>query len=114
MRVALATRPAGPTRTSPPPRRAQWCCSTGQNYIPVGKETGRAHRGRLNARTLGSALLAAVTADPLGSLIQALASAIDDVRDRHEHTCGLANPSTPAATVTAVCAERFLFREEVQ
>lgn len=74
----------------------------GATTWPPGTETGCIHGVAWYARTLGTALLAAITADPPGSLTQSLASAIGDVRARHAHTCDLANPSTPAATVTAV------------
>ncbi len=58
------------------------------------------------ARTLGTVFLAAITADPAPPLGDALAGAIAEVRARHEKTCDLANPSTPASTVTAVRAAR--------
>jgi Protein phosphatase 2C len=69
-----------------------------------GADTGCAHGVAWYARTLGVTLLAAITAEPYGPLSSALADSIGDVRARHEHTCDLASPATPAATVTAVRA----------
>jgi len=71
---------------------------------PRGADTGCAHGVAWYARTLGITLLAAITAEPRVALAQALADAIGDVRLRHENTCDLASPATPAATVTAVRA----------
>src|SRR6266581_4894558 len=50
----------------------------------------------------GAAVLAAITGEPHVPLSKALADAIGDVRARHEDTCDLTSPVTPAATVTAV------------
>lgn len=69
-----------------------------------GADTGCVHGVAWYARTLGTTLLAAITTEPHVPLSQALADAIGDVRARHEHTCDLASPATPAATVTAVRA----------
>jgi Protein phosphatase 2C len=71
---------------------------------PRGVNTGCVHGVAWYARTLGTTLLAAITAEPHIPLSQALADAIGAVRARHEHTCDLACPATPAATVTAVRA----------
>ena len=71
---------------------------------PRGASTGCVHGVAWYARTLGTTLLAAITAEPHVPLPQALAGAIGAVRARHEHTCDLACPATPAATVTAVRA----------
>ena len=54
------------------------------------------------ARTLGGLLLSTITADPPVPLAEALAAAIDWIRDWHEDICDLSNPATPASTVTAV------------
>jgi hypothetical protein len=77
----------------------------GATTFPSGTPTGCVHGVAWYARSLGSTLLAAIIADPAATLANALAAAIADVRDRHAGTCDLDNPSTPAATVTAVRAE---------
>jgi hypothetical protein len=69
-----------------------------------GADTGCVHGVAWYARTLGTTLLAAITAEPHVLLGDALADAISDVRARHEGTCDLASTATPAATVTAVRA----------
>jgi Protein phosphatase 2C len=107
MRVTLATSPGTPGWPNEDFAAAAPGAAVlldGATTFPRGKETGCIHGVAWYARTLGTALLAAVTADPPDLLTQALASAISDVRARHEHTCDLTNPSTPAATVTAVRA----------
>lgn len=71
---------------------------------PHGADCGCVHGVAWYARTLGTTLLAAITAEPGIPLSQALADAIGDVRLRHFRTCDLASPATPAATVTAVRA----------
>jgi hypothetical protein len=77
----------------------------GATTMPRGTPTGCVHGVAWYARTLGVTLLAALTADLYTGLADALAASIADVRDRHAGTCDLDNPSTPAATVTAVRAE---------
>jgi hypothetical protein len=77
----------------------------GATTFPRGADTGCVHGVAWYARTLGTALLAAMTASPSVPLAGALASAIGDVRSRHEDSCDLASPRTPAATVTAVRAD---------
>jgi hypothetical protein len=77
----------------------------GATTFPRGADTGCLHGVAWFARTLGTALLAAITATPPMPLPEALADAIGEVRARHEDTCDLASPTTPAATVTAVRAE---------
>ncbi len=74
--------------------------------IRPGLESGCAHGVAWYARTLGTTLLAAMTADPRGPLPAALGQAIAQVRVQHEHTCDLTNPASPAATVTAVRQSR--------
>jgi Protein phosphatase 2C len=74
----------------------------GATTVPHGTDTGCVHGVAWYARTLGTTLLAAITAEPRIPLSDALAESISEVRERHEGTCDLANPSTPAATVTAV------------
>jgi hypothetical protein len=107
MRVTLATSPgtAGwPNEDFAATAPGAAVLLDGATTFPIGKETGCIHGVAWYARTLGTTLLAAITADPPGSLTGGLARAIGEVRARHEHTCDLANPSTPAATVTALRA----------
>jgi hypothetical protein len=77
----------------------------GCTTTPRGTDTGCVHGVAWYARTLGTDLLAAITAEPRIALADALAAAIGQVRDRHAGTCDLSVRSTPAATVTAVRAE---------
>jgi hypothetical protein len=77
----------------------------GCTTVPRDRDIGCKHGVAWYARTLGTELLAAITARPTVPLPSALAWAISQVRDRHEHSCDLSNPATPAATVTAVRAE---------
>lgn len=74
----------------------------GATTFPRGADTGCVHGVAWYARTLGTTFLAAITADHVAPLPQALADAISDVAARHEHTCDLGHPATPAATVAAV------------
>ncbi len=76
----------------------------GCTTVPRNLDTGCRHGVAWYARTLGTDLLAAITTEPALPLAAALARAIAQVRDRHEHHCDLFNPATPAATVTAVRA----------
>ena len=107
MRVALATDPGTPgwpnedfAAVAPGAAVLLDGCTT----TPRGADTGCVHGVAWYARTLGTAFLGAITADPPVPLADALAGAISEVRSYHESTCDLANPSTPAATVTAVRA----------
>ena len=77
----------------------------GATTVPRHADTGCEHGVAWYARTLGTALLAAATAEPRQPLAGALADAIAQVRDLHAGTCELTHPATPAATVTAVRAE---------
>lgn len=77
----------------------------GCTTTPRGADTGCLHGVAWYARTLGTDLLAAITAEPRVPLAEALAAAIEQVRDRHKGTCDLTVRTTPAATVTAVRAE---------
>jgi hypothetical protein len=77
----------------------------GCTTTPRGADTGCVHGVAWYARTLGTDLLAAITAEPRVTLAEALAAAIEQVRDRHKGTCDLTVRTTPAATVTAVRAE---------
>jgi Protein phosphatase 2C len=107
MRVALATEPGTPgwpneDFAAVAPGAA--VLLDGATTFPTGADTGCAHGVAWYARTLGGVFLNAITADPPVPLADALAAAITDVRDQHAGTCDLSNPSTPAATVTAVRA----------
>jgi len=77
----------------------------GATTVPRGADTGCVHGVAWYSRTLGTALLAGITAEPQVPLATALADAIAQVRDRHQGSCDLTHPKTPAATVTAVRAE---------
>jgi Protein phosphatase 2C len=77
----------------------------GCTTFPPGSDTGCVHGVAWYARTLGTELLAAITGEPKIPLAEALAGAIEQVRDRHVGTCDLSLRHTPAATVTAVRAE---------
>lgn len=74
----------------------------GATTMPPGADTGCEHGVAWYARTLGTALLAAITAGPPVPLADALATAIAEVTARHGGRCDLTSPATPAATVTAV------------
>jgi hypothetical protein len=107
MRVTLATDPGTPgwpneDFAAVAPGAA--VLLDGATTFPRGADTGCLHGVAWYARTLGTTFLAMLTASPAVPLPQALADAIGDVRARHEHTCDLASPATPAATVTAVRA----------
>ncbi len=73
----------------------------GATTVPRDKDIGCVHGVAWYARTLGGVLLSMITADPPAPLAESLAAAIADVRARHDGTCDLSNPATPAATVTA-------------
>jgi hypothetical protein len=77
----------------------------GCTTVPRDADTGCVHGVAWYARTLGTDLLAAITAQPPVPLVEALAAAIGQVVDRHKSTCDLAVRHTPAATVLAVRAE---------
>jgi hypothetical protein len=74
----------------------------GATQFPRGADSGCIHGVAWYARTLGAELLGQITADPAVPLSEALANAIASVRARHEGTCDLAHPATPAATVSAL------------
>jgi hypothetical protein len=77
----------------------------GCTTFPFDAVTGCVHGVAWYARTLGTELLAAITGEAKIPLAEALAGAIEQVRDRHAGTCDLSLRHTPAATVTAVRAE---------
>jgi hypothetical protein len=105
--IALATDPGTPGW----PNEDYACAAPGAavlldgcTTVPRDRDIGCQHGVAWYARTLGTDLLAAITGEPRVPLAAGLARAITQVRDRHEHTCDLSNPATPAATVTAVRA----------
>lgn len=105
MRVTLASSPGTPGWPNEDYAAAAVGAAVlldGATTFPRGKSTGCVHGVAWYARNLGTAFLAAITADPPALLSHALAEAIADVRDRHKGTCDLTDPATPAATVTAV------------
>jgi hypothetical protein len=77
----------------------------GCTTFPPGSDTGCVHGVAWYSRSLGTELLAAITGEPKVPLAEALAGAIEQVRDRHAGTCDLSLRHTPAATVTAVRAQ---------
>jgi hypothetical protein len=107
MRVVLATEPGTPgwpnedcAAVSP----GTAVLLDGATTSPRGADTGCIHGVAWYARTLGSSLLGMISGEPGAPLTDALAEAIGSVRARHERTCDLASPATPAATVTAIRA----------
>ena len=107
MRVELATEPGTPgwpnedfAAAAPGAAVLLDGCTT----TPRGASTGCLHGVAWYARALGSVLLGQISADPAVPLPEALATAIEQVRAGHADSCDLANPLTPAATVTAVRA----------
>jgi hypothetical protein len=74
----------------------------GATQFPRDADSGCVHGVAWYARTLGAELLAQITAEPAVPLPQALSDAIAQVRARHEGTCDLDHPASPASTVTAV------------
>jgi len=104
MQVDLATDPGTPGW----PNEDFAACAPGAAVLLDGATqfardtaSGCRHGVAWFARTLGTELLARITADPPVPLRQALAQAIACVRARHEDTCDLTGPAIPAATVTA-------------
>lgn len=105
LRVTLATQagsPDWPNEDFAAVSPTAAVLTDGATTYPLGRDTGCAHGAAWFARALAAALLAAITAEPLPPLRDALAQAIGEVRARHERTCDLAHPKTPAATVAAV------------
>lgn len=105
MRVVLASEPGTPgwpnedfAAVAPGAAVLLDGCTT----VPRDKDIGCVHGVAWYARTLGGVLLSMITSDQPVPLAESLAAAIADVRARHEDTCDLSNPATPASTVTAV------------
>jgi hypothetical protein len=107
MQVVIATEPGSPER----PNEDFAAFAPGAAVLldgattPSDVDTGCIHGVAWYARTLGTALLAGITAVPYVPLQQALAASAGDVRALHEHTCDLTKRKTPGATVTAVRVE---------
>jgi hypothetical protein len=104
MRVVLASEPGTPgwpnedfAAVAPGAAVLLDGCTT----VPRDKDIGCAHGVAWYACTLGGVLLSMITSDPPVPMAGSLAAAIADVRARHEDTCDLSNPATPASTVTA-------------
>lgn len=106
MQAALATSPARPGGANEDfaavsPSAAVLLDGAGN---PPGLESGCSHGVAWFARTLGSVLLAEVTASDDRPLAECLAQSIRTVRAMHEGTCDLSHPGSPSATVVAVRA----------
>jgi hypothetical protein len=107
MQVVIASDPGSPGR----PNEDFAAAAPGAAVLldgatsPADVDTGCIHGVAWYAQTLGTTLLAGITAVPHVPLQQALAAAAGDVRALHEHTCDLTKRKTPGATVTAVRAE---------
>ena len=107
MRVELATEPGTPGWPNEDFAAAAPAAAVlldGCTTTPRGASTGCLHGVAWYARALGGGLLGQISADPAVPLPEALATAIEQVRASHADRCDLANPLTPAATVTAVRA----------
>ena len=105
MRVTLATSPGSPGWPNEDFAAAAPGAAVlldGATQFPRGADSGCVHGVAWHARTLGTGLLAEITAEPAVPLPRALGQAIAGVRARHEDTCDLSHPATPAATVTAL------------
>ncbi len=107
MRVELATEPGTPgwpnedfAAAAPGAAVLLDGCTT----TPRGASTGCLHGVAWYARALGGILLGQISADPAISLTEALATAIEQVRASHADSCDLADPLTPASTVSVVRA----------
>jgi hypothetical protein len=76
--------------------------------IPGGEVICR-HGVAWYAHRLGGALLAPLSLEPDRSLRDLLGEAIEQVTDRHRHTCDVANPISPSAAVALMrCHDGFL------
>ena len=105
MRVTLATEPGTPGWPNEDFAAAAPGAAVlldGASQFPRDADSGCVHGVAWYARTLGTGLLAEITAEPAIPLPQALARAIAGVRALHQDTCDLGHPATPAATVTAL------------
>lgn len=107
MKALTATSPGHPGRSNEGFRR---CVAGGRGAARRRRRPGDGvdlrHGVAWYAHTLGAALLASLTrgggaTDP----VSALAEAIDQIAARHRHTCDIANPSSPQATVAIVTVE---------
>jgi len=105
MRVTLATEPGTPgwpnedfAATAP----GAAVLLDGATQSPDYADSGCVHGVAWYARTLGTRLLAEITAEPPVPLRLSVSHAIAHVRVLHEDTCDLGHPATPGATVTAL------------
>jgi hypothetical protein len=67
-----------------------------------GMESVCSHGVAWYAHTLGATVLGQLSRQPGTELVEALGDAIDQVAGQHRHTCDLANPISPQATVAVV------------
>ncbi|MET0525822.1 MAG: hypothetical protein ABWZ91_13540 [Nocardioides sp.] len=67
-----------------------------------GSEAVCSHGTAWYAHTLGATLLGQLSRAPDTELVAALGDAIDQVAGQHRHTCDLASPISPQATVAVV------------
>ena len=107
MRALLATSPGHPGRSNEDVVAASPDVVVLLDGAGIpGTESICRHGVAWYAHTLGAALLASLTqgeraTDP----VSALADAIDQVAAQHRHTCDIANPSSPQATVAIVSVQ---------
>jgi hypothetical protein len=104
VRAVLATAPVGPhieneDFAAVTPTAAVLLDGAG---TPAGADTGCVHGVAWFARTLGTNLLAQMTADGDATLADCLHAAIGAVRSLHGPTCDLEHIGSPSATVVAV------------
>jgi hypothetical protein len=100
MRVALATSPGHPGRGN------EDFVAAAPGVVVLldgagirGAEDICRHGTAWYAHSLGGSLLSRLTRDGDADLAACLADAIDEIARRHRHTCDLANPSSPQATI---------------
>jgi hypothetical protein len=103
VRAALATAPAGPDRVNEDFAAVSVSAAVLLDGagIPPGLESGCAHGVAWFARTLGTALLAEISAPRAVSMTECLADSIRFVRRLHQDSCDLDHPESPSATVVA-------------
>ncbi len=104
MRISLATIPAAPEQpnddfVAAAPTAVVLLDGVG---TPPGSQSGCEHGVAWFVRHLGTALLSRLAVSDTSDLRGCLADSIAAVRRRHERTCDLSHPGTPATTVVAV------------
>ena len=67
-----------------------------------GMESVCSHGVAWYSHTLGATLLGRLSRDPGADLVAALGDAIGEVAGQHRHTCDLASPISPQATVAVI------------